>query len=87
LNLPLLSSYNSWNDGLNYWIENPNAQTVGINKIPTTRYHIRASGGMTDEANSQQLLRLIQSVPSPKAEPFKLWLAQIGQERLEEIEN
>jgi len=42
---------------------------------------------MTDVANSQQLLRLIQSVPSPKAEPFKLWLAQMGQERLEEIEN
>lgn len=42
---------------------------------------------MTDVANSQQLLRLIQSVPSPKTEPFKLWLVQMGQERLEEIEN
>ena len=38
-------------------------------------------------ANTEQLLRLIQSVPSPKAEPFKLWLAQVGYERLEEIEN
>lgn len=38
-------------------------------------------------ANSKGLLRLIQSVPSPKAEPFKMWLAQVGQERLEEIEN
>ncbi len=38
-------------------------------------------------ANSQGLLRLIQSIPSPKAEPFKLWLAQVGYERLEEIEN
>jgi len=38
-------------------------------------------------ANSQGLLRLIQSIPSPKAEPFKLWLAQVGSERLEEIEN
>lgn len=38
-------------------------------------------------ANSQGLLRIIQSIPSPKAEPFKLWLAQVGSERLEEIEN
>ena len=38
-------------------------------------------------ANSQGLLRIIQSIPSPKAEPFKLWLAQVGSERIEEIEN
>jgi hypothetical protein len=38
-------------------------------------------------ANTQGLLRIIQSIPSPKAEPFKLWLAKVGQERLEEIEN
>lgn len=39
----------------------------------------------TDVANTEQLLRLIQSIPSKKAEPFKLWLAQVGRERLEEI--
>ena len=39
----------------------------------------------TDVATTKQLLRLIQSVPSPKAEPFKQWLAQMGKERLEEI--
>jgi hypothetical protein len=38
-------------------------------------------------ANAQGLLRIIQSIPSPKAEPFKLWLAKVGNERLEEIEN
>jgi methylphosphotriester-DNA--protein-cysteine methyltransferase len=38
-------------------------------------------------ANAEGLLRLIQSIPSPKAEPFKLWLAKVGYERLEEIEN
>ena len=38
-------------------------------------------------ANAQNLLRIIQSIPSPKAEPFKLWLAKVGAERLEEIEN
>ena len=42
---------------------------------------------LTDVADTEQLLRLIQSIPSPKAEPFKLWLAQVGYERLEEIEN
>ena len=39
---------------------------------------------VTDVANTEQLLRLIQSIPSPKAEPFKLWLAQVGRERIEE---
>ena len=37
----------------------------------------------TDVANVEQLFRLIQSIPSPKAEPFKMWLAQIARERLE----
>lgn len=39
---------------------------------------------LTDVATIEQLLRLIQSIPSPKAEPFKVWLAQIGRERIEE---
>lgn len=38
----------------------------------------------TDVANTEQLLRLIQSIPSPKAEPFKLWLASLGRDRIEE---
>ena len=38
----------------------------------------------TDVASTEVLLRIIQSVPSPKAEPFKLWLAQVGRERIEE---
>lgn len=41
----------------------------------------------TDVANTETLLRLIQSIPSPNAEPFKLWLAQVGYERLEENED
>ncbi|KZX15605.1 BRO family protein [Methanobrevibacter curvatus] len=40
---------------------------------------------LTDVANAEQLFRLIQTIPSPKAEPFKLWLAKVGQERLDEI--
>jgi len=39
---------------------------------------------LTDAANAEQLLRIIQSVPSPKAEPFKLWLAAVGRERIDE---
>ena len=39
---------------------------------------------LTDAADTEQLLRIIQSIPSPKAEPFKLWLAQVGRERIEE---
>ena len=41
----------------------------------------------TDVVDTEQLLRLIQSVPSPKAEPFKLWLAKVGYERIEETED
>jgi len=41
----------------------------------------------TEIADTETLLRIIQSIPSPKAEPFKRWLAKVGYERLEEIEN
>ncbi len=41
----------------------------------------------TDVADTEQLLRLIQSIPSPKAEPFKQWLAKVGYERIEEMED
>jgi len=39
----------------------------------------------TDVANTKEILRIIQSIPSPKAEPFKLWLAQLGKERIDEV--
>ncbi len=42
---------------------------------------------LTDCANREALLRIIMSIASPKAEPFKLWLAQVGEERMQEIEN
>ena len=57
---------------------------------PVTNCHqmkiISADGKMrlTDVANTEQLLRIIQSVPSKKAEPFKQWLAEVGRERIEE---
>jgi hypothetical protein len=55
-----------------------------------SRLKLLASDGkmrLTDVADTEQLLRLIQSIPSPKAEPFKVWLAKIGYERIEETED
>ena len=46
--------------------------------------HTDGKSYKTDVADTEQLLRIIQSIPSPKAEPFKLWLAQVGRERIEE---
>ncbi|MBS4014287.1 MAG: Bro-N domain-containing protein [Bacteroidetes bacterium] len=54
------------------------------------QFKLKAPDGkmrITDTANTKSLLRIIQSIPSPKAEPFKLWLAQVGADRLDEIEN
>jgi hypothetical protein len=42
---------------------------------------------LTDVADTEQLFRLIQSIPSPQAEPFKIWLAKVGRERMDEIED
>ena len=55
-----------------------------------SRLKLMASDGkmrITDVADTESLLRLIQSIPSPKAEPFKLWLAKVGYERIEETED
>lgn len=76
-------------DGRKYWnklkqrLKEEGSETV-------TNCHqlkLRASDGKmraTDVANTEGLLRIIQSIPSPKAEPFKLWLARVGAERIEE---
>lgn len=42
---------------------------------------------LTDTANTETVFRIIQSIPSPKAEPFKRWLAKVGYERIQEIED
>lgn len=59
------------------------------NELPTncSQLKMKSADGkryLTDVADTEQLLRIIQSIPSPKAEPFKLWLAQVGRERIEE---
>jgi hypothetical protein len=50
-------------------------------KLPTTDGKLR----LTDVANAESLLRIVQSIPSPKAEPIKLWLAKVGYERMQEM--
>jgi len=56
---------------------------IGRLKLPAEDGKLR----LTDVADTEQLFRLIQSIPSPKAEPFKLWLAQIATERLDEMQD
>jgi len=56
---------------------------IGQLKLPAEDGKLR----LTDVADTEQLFRLIQSIPSPKAEPFKLWLAQIATERLDEMQD
>ena len=75
-----------------YWrklkqrLKNEGSETVTI----CHRLKMQAEDGkmrLTDVANTKGILRIIQSIPSPKAEPFKQWLAQVGAERIAEIEN
>ncbi len=59
------------------------SEKIGQLKMPAPDGKMR----MTDIADTEQLLRLIQSIPSPKAEPFKRWLAKVGADRIEETED
>ena len=79
-------------DPRNYWKVLKHRLTAEGNETVTNcnQLKLRATDGkmrLTDVADVEQLFRLIQSVPSPKAEPFKMWLAQLGRERLEEIDD
>ena len=59
------------------------SEKIGQLKMLATDGKLR----ITDIADTEQLFRLIQSIPSPKAEPFKLWIAQVARERIDEIED
>ena len=59
------------------------SEKIGQLKLPSTD----GKKYLTDVADVEQLFRLVQSIPSPKAEPFKMWLAEIARERLEEIDD
>lgn len=74
---------------LAYWRKLKQRLKVEGNQTVTNCHALKmvaADGKMrlTDVANPEQLLRLIQSIPSPKAEPFKMWLAKVGYERIQE---
>ncbi len=74
----------------NYWAKlKQRLKEEGADELLTNCQQLKmiASVGMrraTDVARTEQLLRIIQSIPSPKAEPFRLWLAEVGRERIEE---
>ena len=74
----------------NYWAKvKERLKKEGANELLTKCQQLKmlATDGkrrMTDVADTEQLLRIIQSIPSKKAEPFKMWLAQVGRERMEE---
>lgn len=74
----------------NYWkvlkkrLKDEGSQLVTACNQLKLKSHKDGKRYLTDVATTEQLLRLIQSIPSPKAEPFKLWLARVGAERIEE---
>ena len=76
--------------GAKYWSVLKTRLKKEGSQLPTncSQLKLKADDGKsykTDVANTEQLLRIIQSIPSEKAEPFKLWLAQVGRDRIEEI--
>ena len=79
-------------DGRKYWNKLKQRLKEEGNETVTNCHQLkmRAADGkmrMTDVADTEQLFRLIQSIPSPKAEPFKLWMAQVALERLDEMQD
>lgn len=75
----------------NYWAKlKQRLKEEGANQLLTNCQQLKLKSPkdgkryLTDVATTEQLLRIIQSIPSPKAEPFKLWLAEVGRERIEE---
>jgi hypothetical protein len=79
-------------DGRKYWNKLKQRLKEEGNETVTNCHQLKmlAEDGkmrMTDVADIEQLFRLIQSIPSPKAEPFKIWLAQIARERLDELQD
>jgi len=88
----VLTDQNDFQAARNYWkvlkhrlLKEGNETVTNCNrlKLPAEDGKMR----LTDVADSEQIFRLIQSIPSPKAEPFKLWLARIAAERLDEMQD
>ena len=76
-------------DGRKYWNKLKQRLKEEGNETVTNCHQLKMTAAdgkkrLTDVADTAQLLRIIQSIPSPKAEPFKVWLAEVGKERIEE---
>ncbi|MBQ1472645.1 MAG: hypothetical protein II571_06595 [Lachnospiraceae bacterium] len=85
----ILTEQSDTDGARNYWKVLKNRLKEEGNQLVTNCNQLKmtAQDGkkrLTDVANTEQLLRIIQSIPSKKAEPFKMWLAQVGRERIEE---
>lgn len=90
--ISVLTEQSSYQGARNYWkvlkhrlLKEGNETVTNCNQLK-----MEAPDGkmrLTDVADTEQLFRLIQSIPSPKAEPFKLWLAQVASERLDEMQD
>ena len=87
----VLTDAPDYNTGRKYWNKlKQRLNEEGADQLVTDCHQLKMKSPKdgkrynTDVADTQQLLRIIQSIPSPKAEPFKLWLAEVGRERIEE---
>ena len=86
----VLTNQNTQRGASNYWAKlKQRLKTEGADQLLTNCQQLKMTAAdgkkrLTDVATTEQLLRIIQSIPSPKAEPFKLWLAEVDRERIEE---
>lgn len=90
--IAILTEQSNYQLARNYWKVLKHRLTKEGNETVTNcnRLKMEAEDGkmrLADVADTEQLFRLIQSIPSPKAEPFKLWLAQVASERLDEMQD
>jgi hypothetical protein len=88
----VLTEQNDYQTSRNYWkvlknrLKNEGNETV----TNCNQFKLQAADGkmrLTDVADTEQLFRLIQSIPSPKAEPFKIWMSQVASSRLEQMQD
>jgi prophage antirepressor-like protein len=90
--IAILTDSHDYQAARNYWKVLKNRLVKEGNETVTNcnQLKMQASDGkmrMTDVADTEQLFRLIQSIPSPKAEPFKLWMSQVASERIDQMQD
>lgn len=90
--IAILTDQSDFQKARKYWNKLKERLVAEGNETVTNSHQLKmvAEDGkmrLTDAADTEQLFRLIQSVPSPKAEPFKLWIAKVARERIDEIED